>query len=363
MSGKLHLDVDKSKTLVVIPPRRVPIALKAKLKAELERLENLHVIQKVTGRTDWVSIFFIAEKPIGKLRVCIHPQHLDKALKRNHYPLLLIEEVLPELEGVKFIEGLSWVNAVADDVLVTGRGETYEEAVKNHDMNMLALLKRCQQKNIKLNKDKFKFKCEEVSFIGHTLTQNVLKIDPAKVEAITKMSKPKDVANKQLQYDTVTLEDMGDYTKKVAKKLQKLMFVPLLGGWTEALNEQIAQLTSPENRRNRQHHLFDQNEEDIALLKPFVHMDSSADLKQLHVRLLKDLDLVKMGQEDKDLMLLEDYEHFRAQPLSSRFNRLLMSELFPNLKVAFARILAAKPHSTSVGRLVNSNVALKSSGR
>eukprot|EP00795_Rhopilema_esculentum_P014114 gene14114-5107_t len=62
---------------------------------------------------------------------------------------------------------------------------------------MVALLKRCQQKNIKLNKDKFKFKCDEVSFIGHTLTQNGLKIDPAKVEAITKMSKPKDVAGVQ----------------------------------------------------------------------------------------------------------------------------------------------------------------------
>ena len=62
---------------------------------------------------------------------------------------------------------------------------------------MLALLKRCQEKNIKLNKDKFKVKCKEVSFIGHTLTQNGLKIDPAKVEAITKMEKPQDVSGVQ----------------------------------------------------------------------------------------------------------------------------------------------------------------------
>ena len=197
----LHLDVDESQTPVVMPPRRVPIALKAKLKAELERLENLHVIQKVTSPTDWVSNLVIAEKPNGKLRVCIDPQHLHKALKRSHFPLPLIEDVLPELEGVKVfskidlkegylqieldeessmlttfqtpwgrgrylrmpfgikpasehfqhkfdqcIEGLSGVYAVADDALVTGRGETYKEAVKNHDMNMLALLKRCQQK-------------------------------------------------------------------------------------------------------------------------------------------------------------------------------------------------------------------------
>ena len=252
MPGKLHLDIDESQTPVVMPPRRVPIALKAKLKAELERLEDLGVIQKVTGPTDWVSNLVIAEKPNGKLRVCIDPQHLNKALKRSHYPLPLIDDVLPELEDVKVfskidlkegylqielddessmlttfqtpwgrwrylrmpfgikpaaehfqhrfdqcIEGLCGVYAVADDALITGKGATYEEAVKNHDNNMLALLNRCQEKNIKLNKDKFKFKCKEVSFIGHTLTQDGLKIDPAKVEAITKMEKPQDVAGVQ----------------------------------------------------------------------------------------------------------------------------------------------------------------------
>ena len=72
MPGKLHLDVDESQTPVVMPPRRVPIALKAKLKAELERLENLHVIQKVTSPTDWVSNLVIAEKPNGKLRPRSH---------------------------------------------------------------------------------------------------------------------------------------------------------------------------------------------------------------------------------------------------------------------------------------------------
>ena len=95
------------------------------------------------------------------------------------------------------IEGLSGVYAVADDALITGKGETYEEAVKNHDENMLALLKQCQEKNIKLNKDKFKFKCKEISFLGHTLTQNGLKIDPAKVKAITKMERPQDVPGEQ----------------------------------------------------------------------------------------------------------------------------------------------------------------------
>ena len=36
-----------------------------------------------------------------KLRVRIDPQHLSKALKRSHYPLSLIDDVLLELEDVK----------------------------------------------------------------------------------------------------------------------------------------------------------------------------------------------------------------------------------------------------------------------
>ena len=81
------------------------------------------------------------------------------------------------------IEGLSWIYAVADDVLITGKGETFDEAVKNHDENLLVLLQRCQEKNIKLKR--------------HILTPSGLKTDPAKVEAITKMEKPQDIAGIQ----------------------------------------------------------------------------------------------------------------------------------------------------------------------
>ena len=40
MPGKLHLDVDEPQTPVVMPPRRVPIALKAKLKAKLDNASS-----------------------------------------------------------------------------------------------------------------------------------------------------------------------------------------------------------------------------------------------------------------------------------------------------------------------------------
>ena len=56
------------------------------------------------------------------------------------------------------LEGLEGVKAIADDILVWGDGDTYKEAIADHDKRLIALLERCQQKNIKLNKEKFQLK-------------------------------------------------------------------------------------------------------------------------------------------------------------------------------------------------------------
>ncbi|XP_072033381.1 uncharacterized protein [Amphiura filiformis] len=101
MPGKIHLETDSEVTPVVTPPRRVPIAVKPKLKAELDRLTELQVIQKVTDPTGWVSALVCVEKPNEKIRLCIDPKPLNTALKRPHYPMPTIEEILPELSDVK----------------------------------------------------------------------------------------------------------------------------------------------------------------------------------------------------------------------------------------------------------------------
>ena len=101
MEGALHLEVDESALPSIMPPRRVPLALKKRLKEELARLEKASVIKKEEEPTDWVSSLVVTEKPKGKLRECIDPQHLNKALKRSHYPLPVIEDILPELADVK----------------------------------------------------------------------------------------------------------------------------------------------------------------------------------------------------------------------------------------------------------------------
>ena len=49
-----HLVVYKSIPPDVHPPRKVPIALKAQLKGELNRLENLNIITRVSEPTPWI---------------------------------------------------------------------------------------------------------------------------------------------------------------------------------------------------------------------------------------------------------------------------------------------------------------------
>ncbi len=54
--GEYYINVDHTIKPVVHPARRVPFALKEKLKAELNRVVSLGVIENVDKPTDWVNI-------------------------------------------------------------------------------------------------------------------------------------------------------------------------------------------------------------------------------------------------------------------------------------------------------------------
>ena len=51
MEGKLHLEVDDSVSPVVMPPWRVPVALKGRFKKGLGRLIDVDVLPKVEEPT------------------------------------------------------------------------------------------------------------------------------------------------------------------------------------------------------------------------------------------------------------------------------------------------------------------------
>ena len=82
------------------------------------------------------------------------------------------------------LQGLPGVYRTADDLLITGQGETKEEAEEDHDENLVCLLQRYRERNIKLNKAKFDFKCSQVPFIEHLLSNEGVKPDPRKLKLL-----------------------------------------------------------------------------------------------------------------------------------------------------------------------------------
>ncbi|KAF7652237.1 hypothetical protein LDENG_00099600 [Lucifuga dentata] len=195
-------------------------------------MEKNGIIKRVTEPTQWISNMVTIEKP-GKLRTCIDPSALNKALQQSHYQITTIEEILPDIVKAKVfsvldakdgywqvkldnessylttfwtplgrfrwlripfgikpaveeyqhrqheaLQGLNGVSVIADDILLYGCGDTTDEALANHDRNLAALLQRAREVNLKLNKKKLKLKLSSVPYMGHLLTTEGLHPDP-----------------------------------------------------------------------------------------------------------------------------------------------------------------------------------------
>ena len=52
------------------------------------------------------------------------------------------------------------------------------------------MLDRCQECNLKLDKEKCRFRVSKVRYVGHVLSSDGIKPDPQKVEAINAMLTP-----------------------------------------------------------------------------------------------------------------------------------------------------------------------------
>ena len=245
LADPYHIEIDPTAQPVIHPPRKVPVTLREPLRLELERKEN--ILAPVSEATDWVSSMVTVVKP-NKLRICIDPKDLNRAIKRRHYPLPTVEEIATSLSEAKVFSVLDaksgfwqvplddssrrlttfntpfgrfrWLRmpfgissapeefqrrmndtfgdvkgtaVIADDLLVYGEGDDMETATSDHDKNLRIVLERARERNLTLNKDKVRLRLIEVPYIGHLLTADRLKPDQKKIEAIMMMPKPTDV--------------------------------------------------------------------------------------------------------------------------------------------------------------------------
>ena len=82
-------------------PRRVPVALRERLRETLEELVQQDILALVTQPTEWISSMVIVPKKDGKLRICLDPKDLNRAIQCEHYPLPTIEEIVTHLHGAR----------------------------------------------------------------------------------------------------------------------------------------------------------------------------------------------------------------------------------------------------------------------
>ena len=79
---------------VIHAPRRVPLSLQPKLKQKLDGMVAAGVLVKQSDPTDWVNSLLTVEKKDGSLRLCLDPKDLNKAIKRAHYAIPTVDDIL-----------------------------------------------------------------------------------------------------------------------------------------------------------------------------------------------------------------------------------------------------------------------------
>ena len=94
LPGKVHLTVDENAIPVAIAKCKSPTNLKPRVKKKIDEMLKMNIIAKVDVPADWTSGMLVSVKKNRDLRLCIDPQALNAALKRELYPLPVIDDIL-----------------------------------------------------------------------------------------------------------------------------------------------------------------------------------------------------------------------------------------------------------------------------
>ncbi|KAK2704750.1 hypothetical protein QYM36_016963 [Artemia franciscana] len=231
---KIHLKENAVPT--VYPARKVPLAMKQKLKDELDRLEALNIIGNVSEPTDRVNTMVMVKKKDGSVHLCTDPVDLNNAIRRPHHPIPTFDDATEDLHGIstvskldvgsgywillltkwssfyttfstifgryrwkrypfglvsaqdefqrqmdKIFKGLEGIRILINDILIYGKSQ------EEHNNRLCAVLKRAREKGVRFNWEKCTFGMEQVKYFGHIIiSKEGIKPEPKKLDAIKK---------------------------------------------------------------------------------------------------------------------------------------------------------------------------------
>ena len=90
---------------VICPPRKIASSLQPKLDKQLDEMVKQGIIVPVE-EPDWVNSLVVREKSKSSFRICFNPKDLNKAIKREHYPVPTVDMVTNMLQDATLFSHL-----------------------------------------------------------------------------------------------------------------------------------------------------------------------------------------------------------------------------------------------------------------
>lgn len=229
-----------------LPIHSVPYRVSPKERDEISKQINEMITKGVIqpSRSPWSSPVVLVNKKDGTVRFCVDYRKLNAITKKDVYPLPRIDDALASFHDVRYfstldlicgywqvpvrksdqektafvthnglyeftvmpfglsnapatfqrlmdmvLAGLKWKSCLVylDDIIVFSR--TYEE----HLTHLEEVFQRLEEHELRLKPSKCYLCYNEIIYLGHRISKDGVAPDPAKVEAITKMPKPRDI--------------------------------------------------------------------------------------------------------------------------------------------------------------------------
>ena len=212
------------------------------LKKQLSELMDKGYVQE--SKSPYGAPVLFVKKKDGTMRMCIDYRALNKITIKNKYPLPRIDELLDRSLGAKYFSKIDlrsgyWQVRIADEdvpktafrtryghyeFLVMPFGLTnapatfmhlmqqtfrkhlddfvivflddvliFSKTKEEHEQHLRIVLQTLRDKQLYAKLSKCEFFKSEIGFLGHIINQHGIKMEPSKIEAVTKWPQPKNV--------------------------------------------------------------------------------------------------------------------------------------------------------------------------
>lgn len=264
----------------------VPYKLKESVSEEIDRMCKQNIFRPIK-HSNWASPLVVRVKANNTLRFCIDGKvTVNKYLETDHYPLPRMDDIFASLsncnvfcvvdltgafkqlsvseksqefltinthkglfactrliDGVssapgifqsvmdRILLGIDGVKCFIDDIIIGGVD------VESCKERLFIVLERLNAHNVRINLEKCKFLDTEVKYLGHILSCNEIRPNPAKVKAILDAPAPKDLSQLQsylglLNYYGIFIPNLSSEISELYELLEKdCEFI-----WTDKLN-------------------------------------------------------------------------------------------------------------------------------